>query len=376
MKTEHKYISYRPDKDTYIVSLRVDGKKTYFTCHSLEEAIKKRDSLVELHNLDKKIVSSLSTERIVKAIPTLEEAFTEFVEKDVRPRVALSTYSKYNLCKSNYCKQLGSIRIDRITHEAWQRLFSARQEENHYSKGYVMDDVRRFRAMYEYFISLGVIAQNPFDNPIKLQNTHKVRRRGFTEQEKERFLATAKEYDNQWFVIFSLYFATGARRAELLALRWQDIDVSNKSICIRRSITRGTMDGVYREIVGNTKTVCSVRDIPVSEDMLSMILSLQKEDFKPSDYVFTANKLPKKYEHMSLSNTERVFRRIAQKAKLDKCLSIHCIRHYVASKLITNGVDLSTVQSIGGWKNPNVLLAVYAHSNEEAKRKALEKVIF
>lgn len=106
-----------------------------------------------------------------------------------------------------------------------------------------------------------------------------------------------------------------------------------------------------------------------------MLLSLRKEAYKPTDFVFT-NTHHIKYDHLSLNSIQRAFRIIADRASLDKCLSIHCIRHYVASKLITAGVDLSTVQAIGGWRSPSVLLSVYAHSNESAKRKALEKTLF
>lgn len=375
MKTGYKYITYREDKNTYIVSIPANGKKTYFTCKSLEEAIQKRESLVELHKLDKYIVSGLSSHRLVKDIPVLEEAFTEFIEKEIRPKVALSTYSKYNLTKNNYCKLIGNIKIDRISYDSWQKLFSTRQEKYNLARTYIIDDVRRFKAMYNYYIALGIVKDNPLDKPIKLHTTHRIKRRAFTEEEKTLFLTTAKEYNFKFYVIFSLYFSTGARRSELLALQWQDVDTFNKCIRIRRSVGRGTKDGKFTEQIGNTKTVGSVRDIPISGDMLNMLLSLRKEAYKQTDFVFT-NIHHIKYKHMSLNTIQRAFRIIADKANLDKCLSIHCIRHYVASKLITAGVDLSTVQSIGGWRSPSVLLSVYAHSNETAKRKALEKTLF
>ena len=85
MRTKHKYITYRPDKGTYIVSMPIDGKKAYFTCKSLEEAIQKKDSLAELHKLDKNIVKGLSAHATIKTVPTLAEAFTEFVEKKFAP---------------------------------------------------------------------------------------------------------------------------------------------------------------------------------------------------------------------------------------------------------------------------------------------------
>ena len=372
MKTNHKYISYRQDKGTYIISMPVNGKKTYITCHSLDEALKQRESLIKL---DKSVVGYLSRHKNSKEIPSLDEAFTEFMEKEIRPRVALSTYSKYTLCKNNFCKYFGDIKIDRISYDAWQEVFSSRQEKKGYARSYLIDDYRRFKAMYSYFVSKGVISSNPLDTPLKLKQTIKAKRRAFTEEEKELFLSSAKEYNQEWYIIFSLYFATGARRGEIIALRWEDIDTRNKLIHIRRNVGRGTIDGKFTELVGNTKTIGSVRDIPISDNMVQSILSLHNSKCSPSDYVFKPVH-HMKYDHLSLNGIQRAFRIIAKRANLDKCLSIHCIRHYVASKLITSGVDLSTIQEIGGWKSPSVLLSTYAHSNEEAKRKALEKTLF
>ena len=373
MKTNHKYITYRPDRGKYIVSMSIKGKKTYISCDTLDDAIKQRDSLIKL---DKTVVGYLSKHKNAKEVPSLEKAFTEFVEKEIRPRVALSTYSKYTLCKNNFCKYFGNITIDRISYDAWQEVFSSRQEQKGYARSYLIDDYRRFRAMYNYFVGLGVISSNPLDKPIKLRQTFRAKRRGFTEEEKELFLASAKEYSQKWYIIFSLYFATGARRGEIIALRWEDIDIHNKLIHIRRNVGRGTTsDGRFTELVGNTKTVGSIRDIPISNEMLSMILSLKEENSNATDYVFTPVHHIK-YDHLSLNSIQRAFTVIAKRANLDKCLTIHCIRHYVASKLITSGVDLATIQAIGGWRSPSVLLSVYAHSNEDAKRKALEKTLF
>lgn len=349
-----------------------NGKKTYISCNTLDEALKQRESLTKL---DKSVVQYLSKHKNSKEIPSLDKAFTEFMEKEIRPRVAISTYSKYTLCKNNFCKYFKDISIDRISREAWQEVFSSRQDKKNYAKSYLMDDYRRFKAMYNYFIEKGVISSNPLDKPLKLKQTFKAKRRGFTEEEKELFLSYAKDYNQMWYIIFSLYFATGARRGEIIALQWEDIDIRNKLIHIKRNVGRGTIDGQFTELVGNTKTVGSIRDIPISDTMLQLILSLRDSKCSLSDYVFKPiHKI--KYDHLSLNSIQRAFRLIADRASLDKCLSIHCIRHYVASKLITSGVDLSTVQAIGGWKSPSVLLSVYAHSNESAKRKALEKTLF
>ena len=92
----------------------------------------------------------------------------------------------------------------------------------------------------------------------------------------------------------------------------------------------------------------------------------------PDDYVFKNVCHKVKYEFLSLNSIERVFTKIRDNAGLDRNLTIHCIRHTVASKLLTAGVDLATVQAIGGWASAKTLLNVYAPSNEQSKEKAME----
>ena len=374
MKTEHKYISYREDRDTYIVSIKVNGKQTTKTCKSLKKAIEQRDTLLKLLKLDTSIVEKMSRHSFNEAIPLLYDAFTRYIEDEISHRVSLSTRTKYILCRDNYCQFLGKLRIDKISRETWQDVFTARQEQQNYSHGYVLDDYRRFRAMYEYYIDRGIITENPLEKPINLRHTHRIPRRAFTEEEKERFLRTAKEYDEKWYIIFSLFFATACRRGEVLALQWRDIDRLNSCIHVRHNIERGTINGKFIERLGNTKTEGSIRDIPISQEMLDMLYSLKLKSDKDESFVFKPNRNVR-YPFMSLGNIQRAFTLIRKRANLSSELSTHCIRHYVASKLITSGIDVPTVQAIGGWRSPQVLLSTYAHSNLDSKRNAM-KLLF
>lgn len=379
MKTEHKYISYREDKDSYIVTVKITckGKRQIIqkTFKNLQEAIDYRDSLVSLYNLNPAIVDKINSITEAKEIPILQNAFKEYIEKEVRSRVALSTYSKYNLACNQYSKYLGKMKINEITHEIWQDVFATVQQKKNLSYNYVAEDFRRFRSMYEYYISLDVIKENPLAKKVRLKPTYKTKRRGFTEQEKERFLAEAENYHPVYHFIFSLYFQTGCRRGELLAIQWQDIDFDNKLLYIRRSIGRGTVDGNFREEIGNTKTEGSIRAIPLSDDSIKkfkLLFNSREEKPLPDDFVFKPIYHKVKYEFLSLNSIERVFKEIRDKAGLDKSLGIHCIRHTVASQLLTAGVDLATVCSIGGWTSAKTLLSVYAHSNPQAKAKAMQ----
>lgn len=51
---------------------------------------------------------------------------------------------------------------------------------------------------------------------------------------------------------------------------------------------------------------------------------------------------------------------------------LHDLRHFVATRLLSSGVDVRTVDGRLGHKNPNVTLSVYAHFLPEADREAAD----
>ena len=212
---------------------------------------------------------------------------------------------------------------------------------------------------------------------VTLKKTEKAKRRPFSDNEKNAFLITAKEFGYKWFFLFNMYFLTGCRRAELPALRWQDIDFENECIYINHSIGRGAVKGDYCEYLGETKTKSSVRAIPLPKKTL-FVLRMMYNQKKPalSSFVFKQDNINSKYKWLSLSAINEKFSQIRDKAGIDKALSIHCIRHTLASRLILAGVDITTIQAIGGWSSPKVLLEIYAHSNKSAVTKAMKSVIF
>lgn len=85
-----------------------------------------------------------------------------------------------------------------------------------------------------------------------------------------------------------------------------------------------------------------------------------------SDYVFT------KEDGLPYRTIRPMFRRACRRAGLTG-VTPHTLRHTFASRLVMEGVDLPTVQQLGGWQSLS-MLERYAHLSPAHKAKAVERI--
>ena len=55
-------------------------------------------------------------------------------------------------------------------------------------------------------------------------------------------------------------------------------------------------------------------------------------------------------------------------------VNVHSFRHFNATAMILNGVDVKTVQTCLGHNDANTTLSIYAHSFQEAQARAMDSV--
>ena len=164
---------------------------------------------------------------------------------------------------------------------------------------------------------------------------------------------------------------TGLRIGEVCALKWSDINVSEGTITVNRTIERiyiinGTEK--YTELVINTpKTQNSCRKIPMTKDLLAMVKPLKKvvnEDF----YVLTNDEYPT--EPRTYRN---YYGKLMEKLGIPK-LKYHGLRHSFATRCIEAGCDYKTVSVLLGHSNISTTLDLYVHPNMEQKKRCIAKV--
>ena len=135
-------------------------------------------------------------------------------------------------------------------------------------------------------------------------------------------------------------------KSEALTLRWVDIDLPRKRL---------TVSAAYAK-AGSSRTV------PMNSTVVTTLSQLPRR----SEFVFTKPN-GKPYHAV------RGFREACQRVGL-KGVTVHTTRHTFATRLVENGVDLRTVQELGGWATLS-LIQRYAHVAPTRKAEAVEGLV-
>lgn len=165
--------------------------------------------------------------------------------------------------------------------------------------------------------------------------------------------------------------STGLRIGEICALKWSDINVTDGTITVSRTIERIYIiegEEKHTELVINTpKTKNSCREIPLNKELLAMIKPLKKV-VNDNFYVLTNDERP---------TEPRTYRNYYKglMAKLDiPKLKYHGLRHSFATRCIEAGCDYKTVSVLLGHSNISTTLNLYVHPNMEQKKRCITKM--
>jgi integrase len=179
--------------------------------------------------------------------------------------------------------------------------------------------------------------------------------------EVRRILAAAPEIHEMAPIALRLAAITGARRSELAALQWTDLDGS--------TLTIDSALVAVREGSGETLT-SEVRDQPTKTGDRRRV-ALDPETMRLID---TQRNLRASITKWMFSDTERPphpdrvgywWKRARILSGVDLRWRLHDLRHWSATAALGGGYDLATVAQRLGHSDPSVTLRVYSHALTE-----------
>lgn len=194
------------------------------------------------------------------------------------------------------------------------------------------------------------------ENPViavKLTKEPKQRLRFLEPDEEARLLSKCDE-TLRTMVLIGIY--CGVRlKSEGLTLRWQDIDFMRGTLTVQAAWAK---TGKTRTIPMNSLVREALGRLPKKSEWV-----FTKPNGKPYTAVRGFDKARKAAGLIDMvPNTEKF------------AVTVHTLRHTFATRLIENGVDLRTVQELGGWSNLK-MLERYGHVSPSRKAAAVEGLV-
>lgn len=173
-----------------------------------------------------------------------------------------------------------------------------------------------------------------------------------------------------------LYARTGARRGEILALRWKDVDLVRGTVTVA-----GTMSGSGKKLrrEPEAKSSSAHRPLPIGPDIVEELRMWRKRQqahrTKAMNLWEDVHGLVFTTEFgrpLDPRNVLRTVQTAAKKLGLPAETGVHTLRHSAATALLEGGAHLKLVSSILGHSDVSITANVYGHATDAAARAALD----
>ena len=195
------------------------------------------------------------------------------------------------------------------------------------------------------------------------------------EDDARRLLELLQAEPVKWRAPITFDLLSGLRRAELLGLRWQDVDLDGHTITIRQTSNYLPGKGVY---VGTPKTTTSARPLPISTAAIMLLLEYRAwQDTRREQLgdawedqdgrVFTTDT----GAPMFPDSLTQWFSGFIARSGMPK-VTVHSLRHTYASLMIADGVPLVVVSRQLGHAQASTTANIYAHAIASAQAKAMQ----
>jgi integrase len=291
-------------------------------------------------------------EEVKQEVPTFDGFKDRFITYSQVNNKPSTLYAKRWMLRLHLSPFFGSMKLTKIG-PAEIEEFKAKKLAEGQSKKSINNHLTALRKVLSLAVEWDLIPKAPKVKGFKVKHNEYITEEQFLSfDEAERLVHTAA---TEWRTFIVVALKTGLRVGELLALKWEDVDVVVGQLIVRRTLWHG-QEGPPK---GGRN-----RKVPLSDEAVA---ALKAHRHLKGPYVFCETD----GRRLTHSRVKDVVPSACRKAQLAKRLTTHALRHTFASHLVMRGVSLMAVKELLGHESIEMTLR-YSHLSPDVKRDAVK----
>ncbi len=293
----------------------------------------------------------------------------------VRPR----TYERYEgAIRLHLVPGIGQYQLQKLAPQHLQKFYAKKIEEG-LSPTTVLGFHKVLHLALEKAVRWNLVPRNVCD-AVDLPRRKRYEFQTLNQEQIHQFLAAATSHRLE--ALFVLALATGMRKGELMALKWQDINFSTGMLQVRRILTHmpARLNGKGGYVEAEPKTEGSRRSITIAPLALE---KLKQHRVRQLEYKLKAGPTWRENDLVFCSSvgghlhTSRdvftQFKKVLNQAGLPD-IRFHDLRHSSATMLLSLGIHPKVVQEMLGHSQISMTMDIYSHVLPTMQKEAVSKL--
>lgn len=367
---KEKYITERKFKSgiCFEVNIRYyenGERKTHSKKFNSSHYITKQEALKEAIRYRDEMLRRLDTVGIVskKEMPIVRQVYEE---KKVLFPMAKETIRKHDVYFNMAISEYADLPIDKV---------NARIITLSLNKLISKDElvIKRVFAIWKQIIKCAIISDYIYIDPtikVIVPKSEKINKPRSVEMRCSlpEVIAALKDYGTSYYTKFNadiisyalitMYYL-GLRPSECFALNKSDFNLDDKTVIINKAVG-STYES--NNVIKTAKNKNSIRTLPLPDDLIPYIKEVMEIQHRELLFARADGKV------ISSRYFPDFINHACKKAGIE--FRSYMLRHKFSTDLITNNVDLRTIQELMGHKNSSMTVS-YARSNDKLKRDAI-----